>query len=143
MPTEAHALPLAVVTLLLFALLLLSSNMEVGKLEVVEAIAACAGFFLVIVFSHLGIRESFAVQDIIYLEYFYYVTYVLILFTVANYVIVASHKQKESRHAFPSDMSKASPWIKLIRYHDNLFVKTLYWPVSQLAVLILTLLEFY
>jgi len=139
----SHALPLAVVTLLLFALLLLSSNMEVGKLEVVEAIAACAGFFLVIVFSHLGIRESFAVQDIIYLEYFYYVTYVLILFTVANYVIVASHKQKESRHGFPSDMSKASPWIKLIRHHDNLFVKTLYWPVSQLAVLILTLLEFY
>jgi hypothetical protein len=139
----SHALPLAVVALLLFALLLLSSNMEVGKLEVVEAIAACAGFFLVIVFSHLGIRESFAVQDIMYLEYYYYVTYVLILFTVANYVIIASSKQKKERSAFTSEMSEASFLIKLIRHHDNLFVKVLYWPLSQLAVLILTLLEFY
>lgn len=140
----SHALPLAVVALLLFALLLLSTNMEVGKLEVVEAIAACAGFFLVIVFSHLGIRESFAVQDIIYLEYYYYVTYVLILFTVANYVIIASHKQKERYTSFTPEMSKKLPFvIKIIRYHDNLFVKILYWPLSQLAVLILTLLEFY
>ena len=138
----SHALPLAVVALLLFALLLLSTNMEVGKLEVVEAIAACAGFFLVIVFSHLGIRESFAVQDIIYLEYFYYVTYVLILFTVANYVIIASHKQK-GRYAFTKDMSEVSFLIKILRYHDNLFVKILYWPLSQLSVLVLTLLEFY
>jgi hypothetical protein len=138
----SHALPLAVVTLLLFALLLLSTNMEVGKLEVVESIAACAGFFLVIVFSHLGIRESFAVQDIMYLEYFYYVTYVLILFTVANYVIIATHKQKE-RYAFTSKMAKATLLINFIRYHDHLFVKVIYWPLSQLAVLVLTLLAFY
>jgi hypothetical protein len=139
----SHALPLAVVTLLLFALLLLSTNMEVGKLEVVESIAACAGFFLVIVFSHLGIRESFAVQDIMYLEYYYYVTYVLILFTVANYVIIASYKQQQDRNAFAPGMAEVPFFIKLIRYHDHLFVKVLYWPISQLAVLILTLLEFY
>ena len=138
----SHALPLAVVSLLLFALLLLSSNMESGKLEVVEAIAACAGFFLVIVFSHLGIRESFAVQDIMYLEYYYYVTYVLILFTVANYVIIASQKQNDLLALDPK-ISKTSSWTKLLRSHDNLFVKVVYWPASQLAVLVLTLLEFY
>ena len=138
----SHALPLAVVALLLFALLLLSTNMEANKLEVVEAIAACSGFFLVIVFAHIGLRQSFAVQDIIYLEYYYYITYVLILFTVANYVIIASHKQK-GRYAFTPEMTDASPLIKLIRYHDNLFVKVLYWPLSQLAVLIFTLWVFY
>jgi cache domain-containing protein len=138
----SHALPLVVVALLLFALLLLSTNMESGKLEVVEAIAACAGFFLVIVFSHLGIRESFAVQDIMYLEYFYYVTYVLILFTVANYVMIASQKEDEL-HPATSTTSKAPSQLKFIRHHDNLFVKIVYWPASQLAVLILTLLEFY
>ena len=138
----SHALPLVVVALLLFSLLLLSSNMESGKLEVVEAIAACAGFFLVIVFSHLGIRESFAVQDIMYLEYYYYVTYVLILFTVANYVIIASQKQNEPLD-FSSKTSKVSFWTKLLRPHNNLFAKVVYWPASQLAVLILTLLEFY
>lgn len=138
----SHALPLAVVALLLFALLLLSTNLEAGKLEVVEAIAACSGFFLVIVFAHISLRQSFAVQDIIYLEYYYYITYVLILFTVANYVIIASHKQK-GRYAFTKDMEDASPVIKLIRYHDNLFVKVLFWPLSQLAVLTFTLWVFY
>lgn len=138
----SHALPLAVVSLLLFALLLLSTNMEVGKLEVVEAIAACAGFFLVIVFAHIGLRQSFAVQDIIYLEYYYYVTYVLILFTVVIYVIIASHKQKD-RYAFTDEMTGASPLVKLIRVHDNLLIKVLYWPLSQLAVLVLTLWTFY
>lgn len=138
----SHALPLIVVTMLLFALLLLSTNVEIGKLEVVEAIAACAGFFLVIVFSHIGLRESFAIQDIIYLEYYYYVIYVLILFTVANYVIIASYKQKQ-RYAFIKEIPEASPLIKFIQYHDNLPVKILYWPLSQLAILILTLLEFY
>ena len=138
----SHALPLAVVLLLLFALLLLSTNMEVGKLEVVEAIAACAGFFLVIIFSHIGLRESFAIQDIIYLEYYYYITYVLILFTVANYVIVATQKQKERFDITPKHL-RAFSWTKALRYKDNLPVKILYWPLSQFAVLILTLMEFY
>ncbi len=138
----SHALPLMVVTILLFALLLLSSNMEVGKLEVVEAIAACAGFFLVIIFSHIGLRESFAVQDIIYLEYYYYITYVLILFTVANYVIIATQKEKERLDTTPKNL-KTFSWTRILRYQDNLPAKILYWPLSQLAVLILTLLEFY
>ena len=138
----SHALPLIVVTMLLFALLLLSTNMEVGKLEVVEAIAACAGFFLVIIFSHIGLRESFAVQDIIYLEYYYYITYVLILFTVANYVIIATQKQKDRFDTTPKKL-RAFSWTRMLRYKDNLPVKILYWPLSQLAVLILTLMEFY
>ncbi len=138
----SHALPLIVVTMLLFALLLLSTNMEVGKLEVVEAIAACAGFFLVIIFSHIGIRESFAVQDIIYLEYYYYITYVLILLTVANYVIIATQKQKDRFDTTPKKLRPFS-WTRILRYRDNLPVKILYWPLSQLAVLILTLLALY
>lgn len=137
-----HALPLVVVTLLLFALLLLSSNLESGKLEVVEAIAACAGFFLVIVFSHLGIRESFDVQDVMYLEYYYYITYVLILYTVANYVVIASQKQNEL-YSSASKVSRNPSWTHIVRKHNNLFVKVTYWPASQLAVLILTLMVFY
>lgn len=139
----SHALPLVVVAILLFALLLLASNIKVGKLEVVEAIAACSGFFLVIIFSHIGMRESFAIKDIIYLEYYYYVTYVLILFTVANYVIVTTTQKQIERHAFTVKNINNSFLVQLIRYRDNLIAKVLFWPLSQLALLVLTLFEFY
>lgn len=139
----SHALPLVVVAILLFALLLLASNIKAAKLEVVEAIAACSGFFLVIIFAHLGMRESFAIKDIIYLEYYYYITYVLILFTVANYVIVTTTQKQNERYAFTLKTINTSALVRLIRYRDHLIAKVLYWPISQLAVLILTLLEFY
>ena len=139
----SHALPLVVVAILLFALLLLASNIKAAKLEVVEAIAACSGFFLVIIFSHLGMRESFAIKYIIYLEYYYYITYVLILFTVANYVIVTTTQKQDERHAFALKMINTSALVRLIRYRNHIIAKVLYWPLSQLAVLILTLQEFY
>lgn len=138
----SHALPLIVVITLLFALLLMASFVKPGKLEVIEAIAACSGFFLVIVFSHIGMRESFAIKDTIYLEYFYYATYVLILFTVANYVIVATAQTNQKRASGAGD-TEASLLVRLIRYRDNLIAKVLYWPISQFALLVLTLLAFY
>jgi Cache domain len=139
----AHALPLIVVAILLFALLLLASNIKVGKLEVVESIAACSGFFLVIIFSHIGMRESFAIKDIIYLEYYYYITYILILFTVANYVVVTTAQMYKEADAIALKRINTFSLIRLIRYKDHLIAKILYWPVSQLAVLILTLQKFY
>jgi hypothetical protein len=139
----SHALPLIVVAILLFALLLLASNVKIGKLEVVEAIAACSGFFLVIIFSHIGMRESFAIKDIIYLEYYYYTIYVLILFTVANYVIVTTTQKKIERYAFTVKNINTSSLVQLILYRDNLIAKVLFWPLSQLALLFLTLFEFY
>jgi hypothetical protein len=133
----SNFLPLVVVAILLFALLLLSTNMKGEKLEIIEGIAACAGFFIVIVFSHIGLRQSFSVKDIIYLEYYYYVIYVLILFTVANYVSVGIQKEMEQL-AFTSEISHE----KIFRHRD-LFAKMLFWPLSQLAILLLTLQEFY
>jgi len=133
----SHLLPLVVVAILLFALLLLSSHVKVEKREIIGGIAACAGFFIVIVFSHIGLRESFVIKDIIYLEYFYYIIYVLILITVANYVSVGRQIEKE-RMAFSSGISHS----EIFRRRD-LYAKMLFWPFSQLAILVLTLLEFY
>jgi len=88
-------------------------------------------------------RESFAIKYIIYLEYYYYITYVLILFTVANYVIVTTTQKKLERHAFTVKDIDTSALVRLIRYRDHIIAKVLYWPLSQLAVLVLTLMAFY
>jgi hypothetical protein len=130
-------LPLAVVSILLFALLLVSTNMKGEKLEVIEGIAACAAFFIVIVFAHIGLRQSFAVKDIIYLEYYYYIVYVMILFTVGTYVSVAVQKEQEQM-AFTPGISHSN----LFRQR-GLYAQLLFWPLSQLTILLLTLQEFY
>ena len=33
--------------------------------------------------------------------------------------------------------------IRLVHYHDNFIAKVAFWPVSQLALLIFTLMAFY
>jgi hypothetical protein len=122
----SHALPLIVVTTLLFALLLMLSVVKVRS-----------------VFSHIGMRESFEIRDIIYLEYFYYITYVLILFTVANYVLVTNAQRKQERQASDSIATSDSALARFVYYRDNFIAKVLFWPLSQFALLVLTLLAFF
>ena len=74
---------------------------------------------------HIGLRRDLAARDIFYLEYFYFVTYVMILYVAVNYVL----------------FTKTS--IRLIQYQDDFIAKVAFWPVSQLALILLTLMVFY
>lgn len=90
-----------------------------------DVIIACAAFFLVAIFSHIAMRRGVAARDIFYLEHYYFVTYAMILFVTMNYV----HFTKTP--------------IRLLRFRDDFIPKVIYWPVSMLAILVLTLVEFY
>ena len=90
-----------------------------------DVIAACAGFFLVAILLHIALRRNLAARDIFYLEYFYFVTYAMILYVTVNYVLVTKTT------------------IGIVHYRDNFIVKVAFWPVSQLALLVFTLMAFY
>lgn len=127
-PFVSNMLPLLVVTILLFAILFLGTREERdrGRLGfALDVIAACAGFFLVAILLHIALRRDLAARDIFYLEYFYFVTYAMILYVAVNYVL----------------FTKTA--IRLVHYRDNFIVKVLFWPVSQLALLVFTLMVFY
>lgn len=127
-PFVANMLPLLVVTILLFAILFLGAREQRQKGQLgfaLDVIAACAGFFLVAILLHIALRRDLAARDIFYLEYFYFVTYAMILYVAVNYVL----------------LTKTT--IRLIHYRDNFVAKVIFWPVSQFALLLFTLMAFY
>ena len=127
-PFVSNILPIIVVNILLFGILFLATRegSQKGLLGfTLDVITACAAFFLVVIFSHISLRRGLAAPDIFYLEYYYFITYVLILFVTLNYV----HFTKTP--------------VGLLRYRDNLIAKLTYWPAAMLAVLVVTLLHFY
>jgi len=127
-PFVANMLPLLVVNLLLFAILFLGTRDERHKGHLgftLDVIAACAGFFLVAILLHIALRRDLAARDIFYLEYFYFVTYAMILYVTVNYVLLTKTR------------------IRIVHYRDNFIAKIVFWPASQLALLVFTLMAFY
>ena len=127
-PFVANMLPLLVVNVLLFAILFLGARDEHQKGHLgftLDVIAACAGFFLVAILLHIALRRDLAARDIFYLEYFYFVTYAMILYVTINYVL----------------LTKTS--LRIVHYRDNFIAKIVFWPASQLALLVFTLVTFY
>lgn len=128
-PFVSHLLPLSVVFVLLFIILRLTprenKELELFGFSTINVVTACAGFFLVVVFSHIGLRKELPAEGIIYLEYFYFASYASILFVAIN-AFLFSHTDNY-----------------LIHYKDNLIPKLLFLPVSQFALLAATCYTFY
>jgi hypothetical protein len=121
--------PLILVSFLLFCVLILtksdadlSKKLEAGAGKV---LAFCAGLFFVVVFSHIDIREKIAAGEIFYLEYFYLIMYVNLLFVSLNSILF--HLKK----------------VSFIQYKENMIPKLIYWPTLMGEVAIVTFLTFY
>lgn len=120
-PMISDFLPLFVVAILMFTILMLSTRrdqeMTVTGFSGMNVIAACGGFFLVVVFSHIGLRRNLAVKDFVYIEYFYFLSYVLILLVSVNSLMYSRLQH---------------PWAL---YRENLIARLAFWPLSSLAIL--------
>jgi hypothetical protein len=126
-PLVSNILPLTVVLILLFALLVLGSSRGQQNRSgiAIDAVAAGGGLFLLVIFSHIGLRETLAAKQIFYLEYYYFLVYVVILSVTVSYLLFTKTN------------------LKFVQYRENLIAKTLYWPLTQFAILVVTLAEFY
>ena len=113
--------PLFFVSIMLFFLLLLSTRLEAGKIFNI-----CMAVFFVIVFSHIDIRRKICAARIFYFECFYFVTYGAILYVTLNTVSVLLRTNQP-----------------LLRYKKNLIAATLYWPIIQGSILLVTISYFY
>ena len=107
--------PVIIVTILLFTLLMIASNDErlVGFMQAGtgRVLSICVAMFFVIAFTHTDIRRKIAAEEIFYLEYFYFLIYVTMLWVSINSVLFARG---------------TSIW--LIRYRNNLISQLLFWP---------------
>lgn len=128
-PFVTHILPIGVIFSMLFTILLLTSKEEkkigIFGFNTLAVVGVCGGFFLVVIFSHIDLRESLAAKGFIFLEYFYFITYSAILYVALNAFLIARTN------------------LKFICAGENRLVKMAFWPISQLIMLTFTLLTFY
>lgn len=115
-PFIAHLFPLAVVLLMLYALVLTISRKETSLkffgFDVSNVIASSSALFFVLLIMHVQLRGELSTNSIVYMEYFYLVSYVTILMITVNSIL------------FSWD-----PPVRFVEYQDNLIPKLIYWPI--------------
>lgn len=129
-PFISNIIPLGVVAFLLFAVLTISTKDKKKNalygFNSSSVLGFCAALFFVLIISHISLRDKLAIDNVIYLEYFYFIFYFAILAVSINSVLLASCIK-----------------CTFVQYGDNLIVKLLYWPVISGLILGITLYVFY
>ncbi len=125
----SHFIPLMVASLLSFSTLLMircgDKVSESSGFDAIPVLALCAALFFSIVVAHASLRNTFASQQVVYFEYFYFINYTILLSVSANALM-------------------ASLWrLRFMQYQNNLIMRLVYWPYYWMSLLFLTLLAFY
>jgi len=128
-PFIANIIPIAIVALILFIVLCISSNEEdEGRsgLTTMNVIQSSAGFLFILLLAHVNERNRIQSPEIAYIELFYFSMYVLITLQSVALAISLS----------------GSRW-KIFAYRDHLILKLAFWPVLLSSWYAVTLLRFY
>ncbi len=128
-PFISNLTPLILVLLLIFAMVMTirseARNRELLGFSAATIITTCAALFFAVLISHIDLRSSLEATRIFYLEYFYFITYGVILLVCVNSILFTRDKPMLGIH-----------------YRDNLLPKLLYWPLVLGAMFLVTLLVF-
>jgi hypothetical protein len=120
-PFIAFLMPAVVAALMIFAFLLNESKPDEPE-EIVTALSYTAALFFVIAVVHTALRDDAAAISLTYLEYFYILLYLMVVFVAINTFIIV-HR----------------PDSLLVRFEQNLVSKLLFWPVVLAVMLFATL----
>lgn len=129
-PFISRIAPVVVVLLMLFAILVtISKDAERRDLLGFNAagiVASCSALFFVVLVAHIDLRSSLSATEIIYLEHFYFVSYLALLLVTVNSIL----------------FTWGTP-LKFVHYRDNLIPKLLFWPGVSAVLFIPTVITFY
>jgi hypothetical protein len=120
-PFIAFLMPAVVAALMIFAFLLNESKPDEPE-EIVTALSYTAALFFVIAVVHTALRDDAAAIGLTYLEYFYILLYLMVVFVAINTFIIVRR-----------------PNSPLVRFEKNLVSKLLFWPVVLVVMLFATL----
>jgi hypothetical protein len=113
-----NLVPLFVIVGMLFGLLL-SVGRDKGEVErlgfnTLTVFGACSGLFFISLLGHIQIRREFPGSGVVYVEYFYIMSYVVLLL-VSVFAFLMTKSERASNNYFLRD--------------NGIIVKLLYWPV--------------
>jgi hypothetical protein len=121
----ANGIPLIVVLVLLYAIILTrTTDTDESKLfgfNPSGVMRICSALFFVVILAHIQLRNTVQAQEVVFLEYLYFIVYLALLLTALHTFLFFSSKV-ESR---------------FVEHRDSLMAKVLYWPVIlglQLAI---------
>lgn len=128
-PLITRIVPVVVVALLLYAALYLTRRQEkkgeIVGFNIFTVLSYCAALFFVIVIDHATVRSTLAPESLIYLDFFYFVLYILTAFVSLNSILLG-----------------VSDDIWIVEYRDNAIPNYLYWPIFFSFIFICTLTTF-
>ncbi len=123
--------PLFVVSMLLFILVMMVTNdpKKTSKFgySTAGSIASCSSLFFVVMLSHIQLRSSFSSVGIVFIEYSYFLMYLIILLVALNHFLFS--------------VGWLSKW-RFISYEDNFIPKVIFWPLifgSMLSISLVAL----
>lgn len=107
-------IPLVVIILMLFSILWVGRKSENGLLgfNSLSGASGCSALFFIVIYNHINIRNQLGSPGVVYMEYFFFITYLALLFVSLNSIQVALDKTS-----------------RFINYNDNLVSRVLFWPV--------------
>ena len=130
-PLILHMMPIMVIWSILFGLTMVMTP-DVDKSKALGAstsgmLTSLAGLFFAVVIANLNLRSKFIGQPSTYMEFVYFLTYVIIFLLVLNV-----HFISPSGRCVPS----------ILAWRNNLLPRIIYWPIILGALLLVTLYKF-
>lgn len=116
-----YLIPIFVALALIYILILACEKTE-ARQGIIESMAA---FFFVLIFSHIDLRKDIVTADLIFIEYFYFATYLMVILSTAN--LIAYTKSKTSTFDF----------------NENQLYRAAYFPIFLTLILVVMLAKFY
>ena len=143
-PFISHLFPLIIVLLMLFAIIMTVSrrkeNSQLLGFNVSSVVASSTALFFVLLIAHVQLREELSSDRIVYLEGYYFVSYLVILLTTANSILFTwdlSSMQANQNRKF---MIRFINWL---HYENNLIPKLFYWPFISVLIFFFTAFKFW
>jgi hypothetical protein len=128
-PVIIYVVPPLIALFMLFGILLLTTRRQERRASAgwnsTNALPYCAAVFFVVIVSQVNLRQQINTSGILYLDWFYLLTYCAILLVAINAVVFILASER-----------------RIIQHEDNLIAKLLYWPVLTSAMLVITVLVF-
>ena len=125
-----NLVPLYFVTLLLFAMVMTVSGDDKRRekfgFNTMNTVAICASLLFVVILLHIQARRQFVGSEIVYIEYFYFIVYLVIFLTALNSYLFSLGRFRQ---------------FKIIHFKDNLISKVSYWPVVLWMMAVATWLK--
>ncbi|PXY00214.1 cache domain-containing protein [Halomonas sp. LBP4] len=125
----SNQIPLFVAAIMLFAMLMIDTREKdrasLYGFTTATVLATAAAIFFIILLAHIDVRRRYAVEEIMYLEYFYFITYFTIVAISINAFMLTALNDNRFFH-----------------YRDNLIPKLLFWPLLHGAFFVVTVYVF-